>query len=93
MERLNPTQLQRLENALTTEAKAKIADLLPESLGVQSETITLVGPPSDLLGAIVESRDVDPVVMGAGHGKSGVRWLGSNCHKMVRSAPCPVLIV
>jgi nucleotide-binding universal stress UspA family protein len=37
---------------------------------------------------------VDLVILGAGGlGDAGIRWLGSTCHKMVRLAPCPVMVV
>jgi nucleotide-binding universal stress UspA family protein len=42
----------------------------------------------------VEQHDIDLVVMGrGGYGQRNLGWVGSTCHKMVRSSRCPFLIM
>ena len=94
MERLTPAQLEELKESLTEGSQARLESVLPESTGVACEFVAPVGGPFESLRDLIETRDVDLVVMGAGgHGSSGLGWLGSTCHKLVRSAPCPVLVV
>jgi nucleotide-binding universal stress UspA family protein len=89
LERLGQKELERLKDSLTRERREDLRALLPGA----GELLVKVGSPSELLRAVVAERSVDLVVMGAGgHGESGFRWLGSTCHKLVRSAPCPVLV-
>jgi nucleotide-binding universal stress UspA family protein len=94
LERLGPDELIRLEHDLTADRRAQIADLLPESMSTEVRIVAKVGAPFDVLRGVVRERRADLVVLGAGgHGEASVRWLGSTCHKMVRSSARPVLIV
>ena len=94
VERLGPRELSRLEESLTADRKKELERLLPESSGSAIELVVRVGSPFDLLEELSSKASPGLMVMGAGgHGGAGVRWLGSTCHKVVRSAPCPVLIV
>ena len=57
------------------------------------ELVSVACPNRAMLDAI-EQHDIDLVVMGrGGHGQRNLGWVGSTCYKMVRSSPCPILIV
>jgi len=79
----------------------KIADILKET-EIQGEcqkevkltTNTEEGSPSDVIIKTVKEEDIDLIVMGTS-GKHGLDrfLLGSVTENVVRSAPCPVLVV
>lgn len=93
-EPLGQLEIERMTESLTAARRKDLDALLPESGGGPVEAIVTVGSAFDSLRRLVEERPVDLVVMGAGdHGEAGIRWLGSTCHKMVRWAPCPVMVV
>jgi len=79
----------------------KIADILKET-EIQGEcqkevkltTSTEEGSPSDVIIKTVKKEDIDLIVMGTS-GKHGLDrfLLGSVTENVVRSAPCPVLVV
>jgi nucleotide-binding universal stress UspA family protein len=62
--------------------------------GLQVATKVLVGDPSREIEAAAEALPADLIVMGT-HGRGGFEHLvmGSVAEKMLRRAPCPVLIV
>lgn len=94
VERLSAEQLERLKDSLTSDRRARMEKILPASSGAKVTIATEVGAPFSSLREMVGDYGVDLVVMGAGgHGPGSLGWLGSTCHKMVRSAACPVLIV
>jgi len=87
-------EVERLTESLVARRREDLEALLPESAGSEREAVLRVGAPFESLRDIVEERSVDLLIMGAGgHGDAGIRWLGSTCHKMVRLAPCPVMVV
>jgi nucleotide-binding universal stress UspA family protein len=93
-EPLTGMELQRLTEPIVAERRKQVEALLPETSGVAVDILLTVGSPFESLRGVLNERSADLVVMGAGgHGEAGIRWMGSTCHKMVRSAPCPVLIV
>jgi nucleotide-binding universal stress UspA family protein len=93
-EPLGQMEVERLMESLTAARRKDLEAILPESESSPIEAIVTVGSAFESLRGIVEERPVDLVVMGAGdHGEAGIRWLGSTCHKMVRWAPCPVMVV
>jgi nucleotide-binding universal stress UspA family protein len=65
-----------------------------EDAGVTVNTVTLSGPPHDVIVDYVRDRGVDAVVM-ATHGRSGLERyiLGSVTEKLLRSVDVPVLVV
>lgn len=67
-------------------------DMCGDRLQVHSEILS--GDPDKLICAIAESLPADLIVMST-HGRSGIaRWTyGSVANKVLRSAPCPVLLV
>lgn len=94
LERLGPGELARIQENLTADSRKAISELLPKSMSTEAQIVVRVGTPFETLRALMRERSADLVVMGAGgHGEAGIRWLGSTCHKMVRSASRPVLIV
>jgi nucleotide-binding universal stress UspA family protein len=93
-EPLGLMEVERLTGALTETRRKDLEAMLPDWGGSPIEAIVTVGSAFESLRRIVAERPVELVVMGAGeHGEAGIRWLGSTCHKMVRWAPCPVLVV
>jgi nucleotide-binding universal stress UspA family protein len=93
-EPLGQMEVERLTDALTAKRRKDLEAVLPDSGGGPIEAIVTVGSAFESLRRIVAERPVELLVMGAGdHGEAGIRWLGSTCHKMVRWAPCPVLVV
>jgi nucleotide-binding universal stress UspA family protein len=93
-EPLGQMEVARLTEAFTATRRKDLEAMLSESGGGPIEAVVTVGSAFESLRRIVAERPVQLVVMGAGdHGESGLRWLGSTCHKTVRWAPCPVLVV
>jgi nucleotide-binding universal stress UspA family protein len=93
-EPLGQMEVERLTDALTATRRKDLEAMLSDSGGGPIEAIVTVGSAFESLRRTVAERPIELTVMGAGdHGESGIRWLGSTCHKMVRWAPCPVLVV
>lgn len=61
--------------------------------GLQGETLTIRGTPFDTIIDIAKDRGVDLIVMGT-HGRTGLPHVlvGSVTERVVRLAPCPVLV-
>ena len=69
--------------------------LSPEEIErLQPEYALRIGTPADEIIRYADARDVDLIIMGT-HGRSGVAHLlmGSVAEQVVRTAPCPVLLV
>lgn len=71
------------------EAKRKIGEI-PGKLIME----TLEGPAAEAILNVVDTRDIDLIVMGT-RGLGGLRGLllGSQSHKVVTHAACPVMLV
>ncbi len=94
LERLGARELERLQEILTADRRKELSELLPETMSTEAQIVVRVGSPFETLVEQVQEHGANLVVLGAGgHGESGFRWLGSTCHKMVRSAARPVLVV
>jgi nucleotide-binding universal stress UspA family protein len=92
MERLTPEQLERLKDTLTAERRDELVALFPEST-TPVEIVSTVGSAYRAISDAIEAHAIDLVVMGrGGHGRRHLGWVGSTCHKLVRSASCPVLV-
>jgi len=77
-------------------ATLKLRKLIPPSVREVCETdfVAREGEPFEIIRQVAQEVEADLVVMGAhGTGKSGLAWLGSTAHKMIRAAQCPVLVV
>ena len=92
-EPLTRMEVERLTESLVSKRRSDLEALLPESASAE-RAVVRVGAPFEVLRDVVQERSADMVILGAGgHGDAGIRWLGSTCHKMVRLAPCPVMVV
>jgi nucleotide-binding universal stress UspA family protein len=82
-----------IEDAIRETLTGKTAELLQ---GVPEVELSVVQHPSPgrALVEIAEDEDVDLVILGS-HGRSGLSraFLGSVAERVVRHAPCPVLVV
>ncbi len=58
------------------------------------EAEILSGDPAETILRVIEVNDIDLVIMGT-RGRGGIKslLLGSQSHKVVSAAPCPVLLV
>ena len=65
-----------------------------ETKQLRPEYAMRIGVPADEIVRFASDRDIDLIVMGT-HGRSGVTHMlmGSVAEKVVREAPCPVLMV
>lgn len=94
LDRLSDEQMSELMEAITADKSKALAGLVSESGSLDVDIVTKAGAVFPTLHQLIGDREVDLVITGAGdHGTSGLGWVGSTCHKLVRSAPCPVLIV
>jgi universal stress protein A len=84
------------EDRLLAEAEAQTQEFLQKTGGhtVPLDTQCLLGEPFSDICQIADQRRVDVIVMGS-HGRTGLRHvlLGSVAGRVVRHAPCPVLVV
>jgi len=79
-----------------TAARERLATLLSqeEIERLRPEYALRIGTPADEIVRYADARDVDLIIMGT-HGRSGVAHMlmGSVAEQVVRTAPCPVLLV
>jgi len=77
-------------------AREMLEEIRAKRLGefANCELVTDVGDPAEQIIALAKERDVDLIVT-ATHGRSGFAHLvmGSVAEKVIRHAPCPVLVV
>ena len=56
--------------------------------------MTTIGQPFDEINRYAKQHDIDLILMGThGHGPVSEMLIGSVADKVVRTAPCPVLVV
>ncbi len=62
--------------------------------GVQFTERLIEGPPRDIISEVAELEKCDMIVMGS-RGRTDLEglFLGSAAHKVLHTAPCPVLVV
>ena len=76
--------------------RAKLLDCIPEEMrdDMDVEAIVIQGIPFVEIISTSREKEIDMIVMGS-HGRTGIShmMLGSVSEKVVRKAPCPVLIV
>ena len=65
-----------------------------QEAGVTAEAVTVIGAPSQTIVDTARDRRADLIVMGT-HGRTGLRHMliGSVAERVVRLAPCPVMVV
>lgn len=78
-----------LEEALT-----QLRDLIPTTFKGNTDVLVESGHPTDVIVRMAQQHKADLIVMGT-HGRSGLPHLlmGSVAEKVVRLAPCSVLVV
>jgi len=76
------------------EALLQMRELVPPFFSGVWETEIASGAPADAIVRLARERQVDLIVMGT-HGRTGLSHvlLGSVAEKVLREAPCPVLII
>ena len=79
-----------------TAARERLGMFLSEDeiVRLHPEYALRIGAPADEIVRYADARDIDLIIMGT-HGRSGIAHLlmGSVAEHVVRSAPCPVLLV
>ena len=65
-----------------------------QEAGVTADAVTVIGAPSQTIVDTARDRHADLIVMGT-HGRTGLRHMliGSVAERVVRLAPCPVMVV
>ena len=80
---------------METDAQQRMQALLNRvhQEGLQGETAVVQGVPFQSIVDMAENKNVDMIVMGT-HGRTGLTHalMGSVAEKVVRLAPCPVLV-
>lgn len=91
LEAAEPTTVRRdyLEEALT-----RLHDLIPTTFKGECNVLVESGHPTDVIVRMAQEQNADLIVMGT-RGRSGLPHLlmGSVAEKVVRLAPCSVLVV
>lgn len=76
--------------------KDKLEKSVPEEIRAEIKCEALVshGIPFDEIVTVVKDKNIDLIIMGT-HGRKGISHvvLGSTAEKVMRDAPCPVMIV
>ena len=84
------------EASLRADAEARAKEFLgkPHGRTVQVDTQVVMGEPFGDICRVAEQEQVDLIIMGS-HGRTGLSHvlLGSVAERVVRHAPCPVLVV
>ena len=90
-----PTVLDDTLTAMETKAQQQTQMALTrvQNSGLQGDSVIVEGIPSQMIIETAERRDVDLIVIGT-HGRTGLTHIlmGSVAEKVVRLAPCPVLV-
>ncbi|MGE0824864.1 MAG: universal stress protein [Candidatus Binatia bacterium] len=88
--------LARMEREVIADAEQRVAEFAAKHAGggVTVETLVTLGEPVWEITQAAEREQVDLIVMGS-HGRTGLSHvlLGSVAERVVRHAPCPVLVV
>ncbi len=90
-----PIEYPRLEGALSESAARKLEQIRRGIAGsTPAEAVVLIGPAFHSISRLAQERKADLIVVTT-HGYTGLKHvlLGSTAEKIVRHAPCPVLVV
>ena len=84
------------DNETLKQLKTKLLDCIPEEIrdDMDVEALVVQGIPFAEIISTAREKEIDMIVIGS-HGRTGIAhmMLGSVSEKVVRKAPCPVLIV
>jgi len=84
------TEIMAVVNERLEETEKKAAEM-----GIKTIiTVTRVGSPYEQIIKLAEEEEIDLIVMGT-HGRSGIAHflIGSVTEKVIRTSPCPVLVI
>ncbi len=89
--------MEELETEMKKEAARQMAAFLKEAReaeGIKPLTVILDGVPAAEITRYAKDEDVDLIVIGT-HGRGAIEHMlfGGTAEKVVRKAPCPVLLV
>ncbi len=81
------------EESAKASLESLLAPLTPQNRA-RVQTSIHFGPPAGTISKLAEARKANLIVMGT-HGRHGIslKLLGSVAERVVREAPCPVLVV
>lgn len=87
-------ELQKIETQRAEKQLHLHLTRIPEVRTIRHEEIALCGPPAEMIGAVIEEKGIDLVVMGS-HGRGGLSKmvLGSVAEEVLRRGHRPALIV
>ncbi len=88
---LPPSYWQEVETGIAQRMEASLMRL--DDVGLQGETIIVHGVPFESIINTAQDNEADLIVMGT-HGRTGLTHvlMGSVAERVVRLAPCPVLV-
>ena len=88
--------VRQIDDEIIKQLKTRLLDCIPEEIrdGMKIEASVVQGIPFVRIIDIAKENKIDMIIMGS-HGRTGIAhiMLGSVSEKVVRKAPCPVLIV
>ena len=87
---------ENMRKLLLEEGERAVAHVkeMAEKEGIKTTTLVEEGAPAEKIVDVAQKRDVDVIVMGTA-GKTGFNrfLLGSVAERVVRGAPCPVMVI
>ena len=88
----NDAELDALAQRLRPDRRARLATLFPSGTTPPTELVLPEGPAAESICRLAGERHADLLIVGAhGVGRNALGWIGSTCHQIIRTAPCPVL--
>ncbi len=91
-----PLQVQESQEAVQASAADKLEQLRAQTIlaPVPSEALVRVGAPWREITRVAAEREVDLIILST-HGHTGLKhvFLGSVAERVMRHAPCPVMVV
>ena len=95
-ESINAMTPQIPDDETLAQLKTKLLDCIPEEMrdDMNVEALVVQGIPFVEIISTAKKNDIDMIVLGS-HGRTGIThmMMGSVSEKVVRKAPCPILIV
>lgn len=93
---LSEAEWLRLVDRMKADQEKRLTKLIPDPLrtGAKIERIVRQGRPSSELLDVARERNAQLLLLGAyQHTKGELDWIGSTCHRVIRMASCPVLVL